>query len=202
MKDNYHDVEAAIGALRNGLPILLYDNEKENECDVVIAAQKATPEIINFMITHCKGLVYVAISAFIAKKLSLELQDVRGSSDFTAFTTSVDYSESTTGISVVERARTINALADPSSTPQSFKTPGHVFPIIARDGGLKIRKGHTESIIFLMQLANMYEAGAGCEVLDVNGFPLAGSNVFRFAAEHKLICISVAQLVHIAENNI
>ncbi|AWD32953.1 Putative 3,4-dihydroxy-2-butanone 4-phosphate synthase [Candidatus Fokinia solitaria] len=198
MKHDYHEVKEAVEALQNGLPILLYDAEKENECDVVVAAQAATAEIVNFMVTHCRGLVYVAISASIATKLSLKLQDVRGSNDFTAFTMSVDHIDSTTGISTMERAKTINALADPTSIAHSFKTPGHIFPIIARDGGLKTRKGHTESIVFLMQLANMHEAGAGCEVLDAKGFPLAGNDVFQFASEHKLICISVAQLLHIA----
>lgn len=147
----FNTIDEALEDLKNGKLIIVCDNEsRENEGDFIGLADTITPESVNFMITHGKGLVCTPMSQEVAKRLNLTpmVQDNQDKHK-TAFTQSIDYKTSTTGISAHERATTIQQLANPHSTPNDFRAPGHIFPLIAKDGGVMVREGHTEAAVDL-----------------------------------------------------
>src|SRR5690625_989748 len=154
----FHTIEEAITELKAGKPIIVVDDEKrENEGDLVALSEKATPEMINFMITHGKGLVCASITHDVAQKIGLSMMTSQSTDPFgTAFTVSIDHMDTTTGISAEERSKTIRALTNPEIGPTDFKQPGHVFPLIARDGGVLIRPGHTEASIDLAKISGVF----------------------------------------------
>ena len=161
----------AVAALREGRPILLLDDRtRENEGDLVIAAERANPELVNLLITEGRGLLCVAAAPSVIDRLDLP-QMVRGNSDRhgTAFTVSVDAAGTGTGISAADRAATIRALADPRTCPGDLRRPGHVFPLRAVEGGVLERRGHTEASVELVTMAGLVPAAAICEVLDDEG---------------------------------
>lgn len=167
----FHPIEEAIIALQNGEMIIVVDDEnRENEGDLVALADLATPEIINFMATHGKGLICTPISLRLANHLQLAPM-VHNNTDFhqTAFTVSIDHIETQTGISAFERSLTIQKLVEENATAADFRRPGHVFPLIAKDGGVLERRGHTEAAIDLAKLCGASEAGVICEILKENG---------------------------------
>lgn len=170
--DNFITIPEAIEEIRRGGMLIVVDDEdRENEGDLIIAAEKVTPEAINFMTKYGRGLLCLALTAQRCRELELELMVERGNAlQGTAFTVTIDYKHgTTTGISAFDRALTIAKAIDPSSRPEDFVRPGHIQPIRAVDGGVLKRAGHTEASVDLARLAGLYPAGVLCEILDDDG---------------------------------
>jgi len=192
-------VDEAIAAFRAGRFVIIVDDEdRENEGDLAIPAGFVTPEAVNFMATHGRGLICVAMSGERLDVLDLPLmvpQERNGSGFGTAFTISVEARTGvTTGISAHDRARTIAMLADPATTAADFARPGHVFPLRARPGGVLERRGHTETAVELARLAGLPPVAVICEVLADDGSPARMPYLQTFAAEHRIAMISVEQV--------
>jgi 3,4-dihydroxy 2-butanone 4-phosphate synthase/GTP cyclohydrolase II len=191
-------VDAALAELRRGRMVLVVDDEdRENEGDLIMAAELATPESIGFMIRHTSGLLCVGIEERRADQLGLPLMVTEGDDPRgTAFTVSVDLKHATTtGVSGADRAATIRALVDPATRPGDLSRPGHVFPLRAREGGVLRRAGHTESAVDLCRLAGLRAAGVLAEVTNDDGTMARRPQLAAFAAEHGLVSITVADLV-------
>lgn len=167
----YNKVEEALAALKAGEMIIVSDDEnRENEGDLICAAEFISPEIINFMASEAKGLICAPLSETYAKNLQLEAMVEKNTDNHgTAFTVSVDHIETSTGISAFERALTIKKLVDAESVPSDFCRPGHVFPLIAKKNGLLERNGHTEATVDLLRLAGLKEVGVCVEIMDEDG---------------------------------
>ena len=169
---NFDKIEDAIEAIKNGeLVVVLDDEDRENEGDLIMAAEMATPEAINFMAKEGRGLICAPVSEDIAQRLELTSM-VAENTEFTKcnFTVSVDYKhDTTTGISASDRAKTIKAISDFHALSGDFARPGHIFPIIARDGGVLVRAGHTEASVDLARLAGLAPAGVLCEITREDG---------------------------------
>ncbi|KXG44349.1 bifunctional 3,4-dihydroxy-2-butanone-4-phosphate synthase/GTP cyclohydrolase II [Tepidibacillus decaturensis] len=190
-------IEEAIEELQQGKVIIVVDDEdRENEGDFIALAEKATPEVINFMIRHGRGLVCVPITKERANELNLSPM-VENNTDphGTAFTVSIDYKESTTGISAYERSQTIQALLNSKTKSEDFRRPGHVFPLIAREGGVLRRAGHTEAAVDLAKLAGAYPAGVICEVIKEDGTMARVPDLQQVAKDHELKIITIADLI-------
>ena len=187
----------ALEEIRNGRMVVVVDDEdRENEGDLVMAAEKATPEAVNFILKHGRGLLCVALTPESARRLELPLMVEKNTEGMrTAFTVSVDHRSVTTGIAAAERAATIRALADPASRPEDFLRPGHVFPLIARDGGVMVRAGHTEAAVDLARLAGLAPAGVICEIMNEDGTMARRPELEAFAAAHGLKMVTVADLI-------
>lgn len=193
-------VEEAVAALRAGEMIIVVDDEdRENEGDLVMAAEHATPEAVNFMISYGRGLLCVALTNRRADELALPMMvsGERNDSQFsTAFTVSVDARHgTTTGISAHERAHTIQTLIDPQTGPSDLVRPGHVFPLRARDGGVLVRPGHTEAAVDLARLAGLTPAGVICEILSADGTMARRPELEDVAAEHDMPLVTIEALV-------
>lgn len=193
-------VEDAIEDIRQGRMIIVADDEdRENEGDLVCAASMVTPEIINFMITHGRGLVCVALTAERADELDLRpMSDINTESHQTGFTVTVDAAAHfgvTTGISASDRAKTIQLCVDPNTKPSDLRRPGHVNPLRARPGGVLRRVGQTEASVDLARLAGLPPAGVICEILNEDGTMARREDLERFAKRHSLRFITVADLV-------
>jgi 3,4-dihydroxy 2-butanone 4-phosphate synthase / GTP cyclohydrolase II len=193
-------VEQAIADIKAGKLILVADDEdRENEGDLICAAQLVTPELINFMIKKAGGWICLALTGERADQLRLPQQSEHNTEEQrTAFTVSIDAAARfgvTTGISAQDRARTIHVAVDPATVPADLRRPGHVPPLRARDGGVLQRVGHTEAAIDLTRLAGVYPAGVICEVLNEDGTTAKRPQLEKFATEHNLTFITVAQLV-------
>ncbi|MCY0877066.1 MAG: bifunctional 3,4-dihydroxy-2-butanone-4-phosphate synthase/GTP cyclohydrolase II [Firmicutes bacterium] len=190
-------IEAAIETLKKGSAIIVVDDEdRENEGDFVALAEYATPDVINFMITHGRGLVCVPLEESRAQALQLHpMVEHNTETHATAFTISVDHVSTGTGISAVERAATIQALIDSDSRPEDFKKPGHVFPLIAKSGGVLRRAGHTEAAVDLAKLCGAAAAGVICEVLKPDGTMARVPDLQELAVEHDLLMITIADLI-------
>jgi 3,4-dihydroxy 2-butanone 4-phosphate synthase/GTP cyclohydrolase II len=194
----FDSMDDVLDALRRGEMIVVTDDEnRENEGDVVCVAESCTAEQINFMITHARGLVCVPITAERAAHLGLKRMNVSHEGDKyrTAFTVSVDAADSTTGISSAERAHTVRMLVDPTTKPESLVCPGHIFPLIAMNGGVLERAGHTEATIDLARLAGLQPAGVICEVTNDDGSMARLPELVKFARKHGLKMTSVAEIV-------
>ncbi len=190
-------VDDAIARVRRGEMVLVVDDEdRENEGDLTMAAARVTPEAINFMIRHGRGLVCVPVEGKRLDDLHLEPMVAQNTSSHeTAFTVSVDHRSVTTGISAHERAVTIQRLLDPGSRPTDFIRPGHVFPLRAKEGGVLRRAGHTEAAVDLARAAGLPPAGVICEVLNQDGSTARLPNLETFAAEHDMVIVSIAQII-------
>ncbi|WP_433946392.1 bifunctional 3,4-dihydroxy-2-butanone-4-phosphate synthase/GTP cyclohydrolase II [Paenibacillus sp. SN-8-1] len=191
-------VKEAIQDLQNGKVIIVVDDEdRENEGDFIALAEKATPEVINFMISQGRGLVCVPITQERADELDLRPM-VAQNTDFhgTAFTVSVDHKDTTTGISAKERSVTIQGLMDPNARPSDFRRPGHMFPLIAKKGGVLRRAGHTEASVDLAVLSGAYPAGVICEVIKEDGTMARLPDLMQIAKTHGLKLISIKDLIH------
>lgn len=187
-----------IEELRNGRMIILVDNEdRENEGDLVIAAEYCTPEVINFMATYGRGLICVPMTQARARELELDLMVENNQDKYgTAFTVSVDArDETTTGISAHDRARTVKVLIDNSSGPADLRKPGHIFPLAARNGGVLVRAGHTEGVVDLTRLAGLKPAGVICEILNEDGTMARRPDLDKFAEKHGLKIATIADLI-------
>ena len=167
----FYTVEEAVHDLKNGKAIIVIDDEnRENEGDFVALAEFATPDIVNLMATEGRGLICVPVEETIAKRLKIGLMTDHNTDEYgTAFTISVDHRETTTGISAFERSHTIMSLIDPAAKPSDFKRPGHIFPLIAKKGGVLRRAGHTEAAVDLAKLAGSTPAGVICEIMNADG---------------------------------
>jgi 3,4-dihydroxy 2-butanone 4-phosphate synthase/GTP cyclohydrolase II len=193
-----NDVEEALITLARGDFVVVADDTcREDEGDLIIAAEKVTAEKLSFMLRHTSGLVCVALTEERAEELELPLMVPHNTeSQRTAFTVSVDFREgTTTGISARDRSAAIRALAQPSAGASSFLRPGHVFPLRARPGGVLERRGHTEAAVDLMRLAGFEPAGALCELVDDDGEMLRGRALEHFAERHRMPLLHIADLV-------
>ncbi|MFO7936328.1 MAG: bifunctional 3,4-dihydroxy-2-butanone-4-phosphate synthase/GTP cyclohydrolase II [Kiritimatiellia bacterium] len=199
MQRVFDSVEKCIEAFSRGEMVVVCDDEnRENEGDLIIAAEKITPEAINFMVTRGRGLVCVPMKAERLKKLGIERAPSRNRGDRfdTAFTYSVDASSGiTTGISAADRARTVRVLVDEKYTAEELVSPGHVFPLEAREGGVLVRAGHTEAAVDLATLAGLKPAGVICEIMLEDGSMARLPDLQKFAEEHKLHMLSIADLI-------
>ncbi|MEM9563236.1 MAG: bifunctional 3,4-dihydroxy-2-butanone-4-phosphate synthase/GTP cyclohydrolase II [Actinomycetota bacterium] len=197
-------IEDAIGAIGRGeLVVVVDDEDRENEGDLIMAAQFATPERIAFIVNHTSGVICTAITDERADALDLPLM-VSENTDVmrTAFTVTVDVRQgTTTGISASDRALTIRALADPSERAGDLNRPGHIFPLRARPGGVLKRAGHTEAAVDLAAMADLEPAGVLCEVVEPDGSMSRLADLVDFAAEHDLLLISIADLVRYRRRN-
>ncbi len=196
----FDPIEDIIDAMRNGKMVIVVDDEgRENEGDLICAADKITPEVINFMASHGKGLICVAMTSEHVARLGLVRMpsDRHGGGRFgTAFVESVDARDGiTTGISVFDRARTIQLLADPNTTPKHFVKPGHLFPLEAAEDGVLARPGHTEAAIDLSRLAGGQPAGVICEVLNQDGSMARLPQLCDFAKAYNLKIGSIGDLI-------
>jgi 3,4-dihydroxy 2-butanone 4-phosphate synthase/GTP cyclohydrolase II len=192
------EVELALIALARGdFVVVADDTSRENEGDLIIAAERVTPEKLSFMLRHTSGVVCVALTEARADELLLPLMVPENSeSQRTAFTVSVDFKHGTsTGISASDRSAAIGALANPAVGPRSFLRPGHVFPLRARGGGVLERRGHTEAAVDLARLAGFEPAGALCELVDDAGEMLRGVQLERFALRYGLPLLHIDELV-------
>lgn len=190
-------IEDAIEDIRQGKMVVVVDDEdRENEGDIIIAAEHVTPEAINFMATYAKGLICTPMEGERLDALNIP-QMVANNTDHheTAFTVSVDAYDTETGISAYERCQTVKRLIDPQAKPSDFRRPGHVFPLRAVPGGVLRRAGHTEATTDLARLAGLYPAGLCCEIMEDDGHMMRTPQLMEFAARHNLRILTVQALI-------
>jgi len=193
----FNRIEEAIEALTLGKVIIVVDDEdRENEGDFIALSEKATPEVINFMIKEGRGLVCVPITEERAQELDLPPMVARNT-DYhgTAFTVSVDHIETSTGISAHERSQTVQALISSRTRPQDFRRPGHIFPLIAKEGGVLRRAGHTEAAVDLAKMCGSYPSSVICEVIKEDGTMARVPDLMEIAAKHDLCIITIQDLI-------
>jgi 3,4-dihydroxy 2-butanone 4-phosphate synthase/GTP cyclohydrolase II len=193
----FSSIETALDEIREGKMVVVVDDEdRENEGDLLMAAEKVTPEAINFMATYGRGLICVPLTKERIIALQLE-QMVSQNTDphGTAFTVSVDGETTTTGISAHERALTVKILSDPASKPGNLRRPGHIFPLQAREGGVLVRAGHTEGAVDLARLAGLKPAGVICEIMNEDGSMARVPDLLKFAKKHNLKIVTIQDLI-------
>ena len=196
MSFKYNTVEEALEALRAGKLILCTDDpDRENEGDLICAAEHATTENVNFMATHAKGLICTPMSVDFAHRLNLpQMVSENTDNHCTAFTVSIDHVNTTTGISAEERGYTCRMLTDPETQPNDLRRPGHVFPLVARHGGVLVRNGHTEATVDLMRLAVLKEVGLCCEVMREDGTMMRAPELQKMSEEYDICFITIKDL--------
>ncbi len=199
MSDRLSTIEAAIEAIAAGKVVIVMDDEdRENEGDFVCAAEKVTPEIVNFMLAHGRGQVCVPILPEMCERLKLAPMVDRHDNTAplkTNFTVPVDHRTNRTGITAQEKADTIRAIVDPESTPSDFVRPGHMFPLSAMEGGVLRRAGHTECAVDLARMAGLTPAGAICEILGKHGDRASREELYELAQQHGLPIITIEELI-------
>ncbi|GAA0090986.1 bifunctional 3,4-dihydroxy-2-butanone-4-phosphate synthase/GTP cyclohydrolase II [Paraclostridium bifermentans] len=199
----FNHIEEAIEDIRDGKIVVVIDDEdRENEGDLLMAAEKVTPEAINFMATYGKGLICMPLTEEYLKRLNIP-QMVKDNTDNheTAFTVSIDHIETTTGISAYERALTIQKVLEKESTPNDFRRPGHIFPLKARKGGVLVRNGHTEAAVDLARLAGLKPGGVICEIMSKDGTMARTDELIEFCKIHNLKIITIKDLVEYRKSN-
>ena len=196
----FNTIKDDIEDFKKDLPVIVADDEdRENEGDLIMPAQFITPNWINFMITNCRGLVCHAITKEIADRLNITPMvehntDIKG----TNFTQSVDADPkfgTTTGISAYDRAKTIQVIIDEKTTPNDIRRPGHIFPLIAKEGGVLKRAGHTETAVDLARLAGLIPSGVICEITNEDGTMARRDDLVKFREKHNIKLITVADLI-------
>ncbi|WP_088014179.1 bifunctional 3,4-dihydroxy-2-butanone-4-phosphate synthase/GTP cyclohydrolase II [Gottfriedia acidiceleris] len=194
----FSKIEEAIEDLKNGKIIIVCDDEdRENEGDFVVIGEYATPENINFMATHGRGLICAPVSEEIAKRLDLyEMVAKNTDSHGTAFTVSIDHIDSTTGISAFERSHTVLQMLNDESTGADFRRPGHMFPLVAKNGGVIERPGHTEAAVDLARMAGSKEVGVICEIMNDDGTMARVPDLIQVAKKFNLKMITIKDLIH------
>ena len=197
MPTRFSTIEAAVAAIGRGEAIIVVDAEdRENEGDFVCAAEKVSPDLVNFMLRHGRGQVCMPILPDLARRLDLPMMVETNSAPLgTAFTVPVDHITARTGITAGERSTTISAILDPASRPADFVRPGHLFPLVAKEGGVLRRAGHTEAAVDLARMAGLAPAGVLCEILDDAGNRANREQLFVLAGEHRLEIISIEELI-------
>ncbi|HWR40485.1 MAG TPA: bifunctional 3,4-dihydroxy-2-butanone-4-phosphate synthase/GTP cyclohydrolase II [Patescibacteria group bacterium] len=199
----FSTIDEAIEDIRNGKMVVVVDDEdRENEGDLLMAAEKVTPEAINFMATHGRGLICMPIIGQRLDELGIGAM-VTNNTDAhgTAFTVSIDARSGTTGISAHERAATVKTVLDETSVPEDLRRPGHIFPLRYCDGGVLRRAGHTEAAVDLSKLAGLYPAGVICEVMSGDGTMARTPELMDFVARHNLKIITIADLIKYRKKN-
>jgi len=195
--EKFNTINEALEDLKNGKIIVCIDDpDRENEGDLICAAEFATKENVNFMACFAKGLICMPMSSYYTEKLSLE-QMVTNNTDnhCTAFTVSIDHIDTTTGISAEERGITARKLVEDNAKTEHFRRPGHMFPLKAKNGGVLERRGHTEATVDLVKLAGLKECGLCCEIMRDDGTMMRTTELLEFAKKHKLKVITIAQLI-------
>ena len=194
----FDPIEEAIYDLMRGKVIIVVDDEdRENEGDFIALAEKATPEVINFMISQGRGLVCLPITQERADELDLRpMVEHNTDNHGTAFTVSIDHKDTTTGISAYERSLTIKAMMDPKATREDFRRPGHMFPLIAKKGGILRRAGHTEAAVDLARMCGSYPAAVICEIIKEDGTMARLPDLVTIAREQDLKLINIKELIH------
>ncbi|TCI57284.1 bifunctional 3,4-dihydroxy-2-butanone-4-phosphate synthase/GTP cyclohydrolase II [Exiguobacterium sp. SH1S21] len=200
----FHTIEQAIEDLKMGRPIIVVDDaDRENEGDFVVLADKMTAETMNFLITEGKGLVCAALAEEVAVRLDLSpMVDNSTDPHGTAFTVSVDHVDSTTGISASERAHTVRELANANARPADFQRPGHIFPLIAKKGGVSVRRGHTEASVDLARLSGSEPVAVICEIIREDGEMARVPDLAHVAERHDLKFITIEELVRYMETDL
>lgn len=193
----FNTIDEAIEDIKNGKMVVVVDDEdRENEGDLLMAAEKVTPEAINFMATHGRGLICMPVIGSRLDELGIGAMVCDNTDNHcTAFTVSIDVHTTTTGISAAERADTVLAVLDPNARPEDFRRPGHVFPLRYVEGGVLRRAGHTEAAVDLPKLAGLYPAGVICEIMNEDGTMARVPDLKEFAAKHDLKLITIADLI-------
>lgn len=196
MDVKFNTIEEALEDLKAGKMILVTDDpDRENEGDLICAAEFATQSNINFMACHGKGLICTPMSAEIAARLGLPPMVAENTDNHeTAFTVSIDHVETTTGISAAERSFTMMKCVDENTTPEQLRRPGHVFPLISRKGGVLVRGGHTEATVDLMRLAGLKQCGVCCEIMEDDGSMMRTPNLWKMALQYGLKFITIKDL--------
>ncbi len=197
MSHRLSTIEAAVRAIAEGQIVIVMDAEdRENEGDFVCAAEKVTPEIVNFMITHGRGLFCMPVLPEVCQRLDLPpMVDQNTAPLGTGFTVPVDHHSCRTGITAQERASTIQAIVDPQSKPSEFVRPGHLFPLVAKEGGVLRRAGHTECAVDLSRMAGLTPAGVLCEILDERGDRATREQLYQLAGRFHLEIITIEELI-------
>lgn len=195
---SFNRIEEALEDLKEGKMVVVVDDEdRENEGDLILAASKVTPEAVNFMIRHARGLVCAPLTSKRVSELDLPPMVTNNTdSHCTAFTVSVDAGSCRTGISAQERSKTIKALLDPDTKPTDLRRPGHIFPLEAMEGGVLRRAGHTEAAVDLATMAGQEPAGVICEIINEDGSMARLPQLIQFCKEHNLKLISIADLIN------
>lgn len=177
--------------------IIVDDENRENEGDLIIPAQMATPEVINFMAKYCRGLICLALTQERVRQLQLSMMSRENGTPYqTAFTVSIEAREGiTTGISAADRAQTISVAIDPKKNAQDIISPGHIFPVVAREGGVLVRAGHTEAAVDIARMAGLIPAGVICEIMNEDGTMARLPNLIDFAKTHNLKIATIADLI-------
>ena len=190
-------VKRAIKEIQKGNIIIMIDDEdRENEGDLVYAGVFSTPDKVNFLTKKARGLICVSLTKDIADKLELKpMVDSNKESFSTAFTISVDAKECKTGISAFERDLTIKKLSNPTSKPDDFVKPGHIFPLIAKEGGVLVRTGHTEGSVDICKLTGVYPSAVICEIMNEDGSMARRDDLKKFAKEHNLAIVYISDIV-------
>lgn len=193
----YNTIEEALQALRNGEVILVTDDEdRENEGDLICAAEFATTENVNFMASQAKGLICMPMSKAFTQKLGLpQMVEQNTDNHATAFTVSIDHVDTTTGISAYERSVTALKCVEDDAKPEDFRRPGHMFPLEEKQGGVLVRTGHTEATVDLCRLAGLKECGLCCEIMADDGHMMRTPELQEFAQKHQIKFITIADLV-------
>jgi len=193
----FNTIEEALEDIREGKMVVVIDDEdRENEGDLLMAADKVTPEAINFMATYGRGLICTPVASERLVQLGIEQMVTDNTETMgTAFTVSIDSADATTGISAFERAATISKIVDPSSTSKDFRRPGHVFPLEARPGGVLKRAGHTEAAVDLARLAGLKPAGVICEIMNDDGTMARTPELIDYVKKHNLKIVTIADLI-------
>ncbi|NUM79741.1 3,4-dihydroxy-2-butanone-4-phosphate synthase [bacterium] len=195
----FHSIDDAIADYKNGKPLIVVDDEdRENEGDFIMPAEKVTPESINFMAKHGRGLICLAITQQRADELELNIMVDRNTAlHATPFTVTIDAKRGTsTGISAADRSTTIHTVIDPNCRPDDLARPGHIFPLVARDGGVLERSGHTEATVDLARLSGLYPAGVLCEIMDDDGTMARVPRLIEIAKQFDLKIITIKDLIH------
>jgi 3,4-dihydroxy 2-butanone 4-phosphate synthase/GTP cyclohydrolase II len=197
MSEAIKRVEIAINEIKRGKMVIMMDDEdRENEGDLVYAGVFTTPEMVNFMAKEARGLICTPISADIAENLALyPMVDINNSMHETAFTISIDAKSASTGISAVERSECISLLSSPIAKKDDFVRPGHIFPLIAKDGGVLVRTGHTEGSIDLCRLAGLYPVSVICEIIKDDGTMARRDDLRRFSEERAIPIVYISDIV-------
>src|SRR5690349_8690204 len=204
MSSHFTDVQIALAEIRAGRMIVVIDDEdRENEGDLTIAAEFATPEVINFMAKHGRGLICLALTEERLDYLRLGMMTPHNTSQYgTAFTESIDARDGvTTGISAYDRAKTIKVAIDPASRPSDLVKPGHTFPLRARKGGVLVRAGQTEAAVDLARMAGLIPAGVICEIMKEDGTMARVPDLIEFCQQHNLKMLTVAELIRYRMEN-
>src|SRR5258708_6990544 len=193
----FASIEEAVAALRKGRMIIVCDDEdRENEGDLTIAAEKVTPEVINFMAKHGRGQICLSMTGDRLDALEIPLAVNANTTAFgTAFCVPIDVKHGGTGISVADRAATVLAAVDPKTKPADLARPGHVSPLRARDGGVMVRAGQTEAAVDLARMAGLRPAGVICEIMNDDGTMARLPELTKFARKHRLLMITIADLI-------